>query len=241
MEWNQKNILIIGANGGIGSALAKQLSESSAIIYGTYRRTKPTENYWDSSHLFELDFEGNLEEIQSKIQHILTSNNIDIVILAAGSAYFGNFSQMSLHDIQHTYQVDLISPIVIAQSVLKYFLEKGEGHFHIVAAIAGLLPAVKNMAVYTSSKFGLVGFVRALAMETVGTQVRVSVSCPSGVITDLPKNALGDKEGFLKIIEILKKNFESAEDVAKGILEGMGSREVLNLPTEKAKALSKRT
>ena len=99
---------------------------------------------------------------------------------------------------------------------------------------------MKNMAVYTSAKFGLVGFARALAMETVGTQIRVSVSCPAGVVTDLPKSALGDKDGFLKIIEILNKNFESAEDVAIGIIEGLSGREVLQLPTEKAKAFAKR-
>jgi len=240
MEWNQKKILILGANGGIGSAIARELSQQSAILYGTYRRMKPTDDIWNQQHLYELDFELNLNEIQSKIKDILISNDIDMVILAAGSAYFGNFSKMETKDIQHTYQVDLIAPIIIAQAVLQFFLEKGEGHLHIVAAIAGLLPAVKNMAVYTSSKFGLVGFVRALAMETIGTQVRVSVSCPSGVITELPNNALGDKEAFLKIIEVLKKNFESAEDVAKGILEGLSNRDVLNLPTEKARALAKK-
>src|SRR5690606_23977954 len=98
----------------------------------------------------------------------------------------------------------------------------------------------KNMSVYTSAKFGLVGFSRALAMECVGTNVKVSVSCPAGVKTGLPDNSLGDKDGFLKIIQVLNKNFENPKEVVEGIIEAWQSRDVVVLPTEKAKSLAKK-
>lgn len=239
MEWQGKNALVIGANGGIGREFVRKLLERNANVYGTYRRSKP--DLLPDNHLYQLDLEKGLSELESTIEKILSSCQPDVVILAAGSAYYGSFTNMDVEDIQHIYQVDLIAPAIISKSVLQYLKNKGGGHYHIVAAIAGLVPAIKNMTVYSSAKFGLVGLVRSLAMECVGTPVRVSVSCPAGVLTDLPKNAHGETESFLKIIENLKKNFEDPAEVVEGILRSLESREVVILPTEKAKSIASRS
>lgn len=238
MDWQGKNVLVIGANGGIGRAFVKKLQERNANVFGTYRRTKP-ENI-PENQLFQLDLEKGLTELESAIESILQASQPDVVILAAGSAYYGSFTSMDTNDIQHVYQVDLIAPAIISKSVIQFLKNKGGGHYHLVAAIAGLVPAVKNMSVYSSAKFGLVGLVRSLAMESIGTPVKVSVSCPAGVLTDLPKNAHGDKEGFLKIIENLQKNFEDPMVVVEGVLNAFDSRDVVILPTEKAKSLANR-
>jgi short-subunit dehydrogenase len=239
MDWGKERVLVIGASGGIGDALAKALFKRGARVFGTYRNNPPSWNQWKEDTLFPLDFEDSLSSIQSKISHILSSAQISTVIIAAGSAYYGGFGNMNLNDLHHTFQVDLLAPVAISQSAINHFQSSGGGHLHIVSAIAGIMPAVKNMTVYTSAKFGLVGFAKALAMECVGTPIKVSVSCPAGVLTNLPQNSLGERDGFLKIIEILKKNFETPDLVAEGILDGWGEREVVQLPTEKAKSLAK--
>jgi 3-oxoacyl-[acyl-carrier protein] reductase len=240
MDWQGKKILIIGINGGIGKEFAIQLSKNSAEVFGTYRRMQPEESFVAEENLFKLDLEDKISELDQNISEILQKVEPDLVIFAAGSAYYGSFAQMNIHDIEHIYQVDLVAPAIISRAVLGYFLAKGMGDYHIVSAIAGLMPAIKNMAVYSSAKFGLVGLARSLAMECVGTKVKISVSCPAGVLTPLPQNAMGDKEGFLKLIQILQKNFEEPKLVVEGILDSLENRDVVVLPTEKAKGLYKK-
>ncbi len=238
MDWQGKKVLVIGANGGIGKEFAKQFTQKGCIVSGTYRRQVPE----GLTQVFQLDLEKGLSELENAIGSILESSNPDIVIFAAGSAYYGSFTNMDTEDIQHIYQVDLIAPAIVSKSVLSFLQKKGGGHYHIVSAIAGLMPAMKNMAAYSSAKFGLVGLARSLAMECTGTPVKVTVSCPAGVLTDLPKNAHGDLEGFIKVIGNLQKNFEDPQTVVAGILELMEGegREVVLLPTEKARSLYKK-
>jgi short-subunit dehydrogenase len=120
---------------------------------------------------------------------------------------------------------------------LPYFLERNTGILHVVSAIAGLVPAVKNMSVYTSSKFALVGFIRSLAWELIGTGVKTSVSCPGGIKSKLPENALGDSESLKKFFDKYAKAFDEASTISESILDKLSSREIVLFPTESAKKL----
>jgi hypothetical protein len=111
-------------------------------------------------------------------------------------------------DIRHTYQVDLIGVVDTVKYFLPYFLERNTGILHVVSAIAGLVPAVKNMSIYTSSKFALVGFIRSLAWELIGTSVKTSVSCPGGIKSKLPENALGDSESLKKFFDQIANKYD---------------------------------
>lgn len=223
MDFLDKKILVLGANGGIGSALSKELQDRGAIVFGTRRKGDepiPLAKWFS----FDAEKEGlqRLEEISEKI------GKLDLVFFCFGTAYYGSFTDMEPKDLEHILHLDFQLPVSFTQFFLKRMVE---GHIHIVSAIAGLSPVLKNMSVYTSAKFGLVGFVRALAWELIGKPIKVSVSCPGGTITDLPKNALGNREDFEKLIENLRKNFEEPAVVAKGILDSLDSREVVILPT----------
>lgn len=240
MDWQGKNVLIFGISGGIGKEFARKLHALSANVYGTYRNSIPLNLDIPEENFFRLDLEEKISKLDSMTSEILQKVKPDLVVFAAGSAYYGSFSQMELVDLEHVYHVDLIAPAVISRSVVNFFLQNGGGGYHLVSAIAGLMPAIKNMAVYSSAKFGLVGLARSLAMECVGTNVKISVSCPAGVVTNLPQNAGGDKEAFLKLIQVLHKNFEEPKTVVEGILNSLQEREVVILPTEKAKNLYKK-
>lgn len=239
MDWQGKKVLVIGAGGGIGQAIAEHLKSLGGEVWGTYRKNPGEDSVYSQQFPFDLEWEpGKLEE---ETQSILSQVNPDYVFFAAGSAHFGSFREMDTRDVLHIYHVDLIAPAIVTKTVLNHLIdEKREGGLHIVSAIAGVMPAIKNMAAYSSAKFGLVGLARSLAMETIGTKVRVTVSCPAGTKTDLPRNASGDRENFLKIIGNLEKNFESPREVAEGIVGALDSREVVVFPTEKAKALYKK-
>jgi NAD(P)-dependent dehydrogenase (short-subunit alcohol dehydrogenase family) len=233
MSLNESTILVIGGTGGIGRGILNELQSLGARIHFTYRNEEKAQSLKESlgaESIHYLDFE---KEPLDSLQTIISKIGIpDYVFIAAGSAYYGSFELMDSKDIDHVIEVDLKVPILITNFFIPKMKEKGEGHIHIVSAIAGLVPALKNMSVYTACKFGLIGFVRALGMELISTKVKVSVSAPAGVVTDLVTNASGDTTNFEKVIEGLRKNFDSIETVGKGILEKLDQREPVILPTE---------
>ncbi|MDX1958793.1 MAG: SDR family oxidoreductase [Leptospiraceae bacterium] len=227
------NVLVIGGTGGIGLGILEELSANNDSFHFTYRnetKAKLIAERLKPKSIHFLDYENEpvktLEEILNKIEIP------DLIILAAGTAYYGSFESMNEKDIHHVLEVDLNIPILLTNFLVKKMKEKGSGHIHIVSAIAGLLPAVKNMAVYTAAKFGLIGFVRSVSMELLGTNVKLSVSAPAGVITGLVENSSGDKENFEKVIGPLRKNFDSIQSVGKGILNKLEQREPVILPTD---------
>jgi short-subunit dehydrogenase len=236
IDWKTQKSLVLGGSGGIGKSLVVALKERGSDVFGTFN-TNPSalKDILDERHIFRSNWD-NSSQFDSDIKSILELfPEPDFVFLSAGSAYFGPLTEMRQKDLEHLVQVDLVSPIEWTKAWIPHLKSKGKAHIHIVSAIAGLVPAVKNMAVYTACKFGLVGFVRAMQWELMGSGITISVSCPSGVKTSLGKNAHGQKDEFLKLLSSIDKNFEDPNTVANGILDSLENREPVHLPTEMAK------
>lgn len=225
--------LVVGGNGTLGSAFIKSLVSRGWTVASTHRDKPGT----GSVPSFQLDLDDS-SSLTKNLEAIVEGYGLpDLLIIASGTACYNPLGKTSEDDLNHTLRVDLQGPIEIVKFFLPMFQERNTGTFHIVSAIAGVLPAVKNMSVYTAAKFGLVGFVRSLAWELLGTGLKISVSCPGGILSELPNNALGDKESLRKFFEQYGKNFDSPEVVSEAILEKLSSREVLIFPTEGAKKL----
>jgi 3-oxoacyl-[acyl-carrier protein] reductase len=230
---NKMKALIIGGNGSLGKAFQLSLEERNYDVCTTYHSNKISDN-----NSYSLDLDSSESEIEKSLEFIRNNFGVpDLLIIASGTACYNPLNKTSNEDLNHTYNVDLIGPVRVVKYFLPYLLERKTGIIHIVSAIAGVMPAVKNMSVYTSAKFGLVGFVRSLATELIGTGVKASVSCPGGIKTNLPDNALGDKESLIKFFQQYGKSFHEPKEISELILDKLDSREVIIFPTESAKKL----
>ena len=228
-----KKALVIGGGGTLGRSFVSSLIKRDFEVSSTYFKNK---NPQCSNFYLNLDSDSNsIVSSLNKIQEEFSTP--DLLIIASGTAFYNPLPASSQDDINHTLKVDLLGPIEIVKFFLPFFLKRNTGTIHIVSAIAGVLPAVKNMSIYTSAKFGLVGFVRSLAWELLGTSVKISVSCPGGIKSDLPNNALGDKESLVKFFESFAKNFDDADTISEAILDKLNSREIILFPTDSAKKL----
>ncbi len=230
---NKLKALIIGGNGSLGKSFQISLENRNYETCHTYHKNKISD-----TNSYPLNLDSSEMEIEDSLENIRNNFGVpDLLIIASGTACYNPLNKTSNEDFNHTLNVDLIGPIRVVKYFLPYFLERKSGIFHIVSAIAGVMPAVKNMSIYTSAKFGLVGFVRSLATELVGTGVKASVSCPGGIKTNLPDNALGDKESLVKFFQQYGKSFHDPTEIADLILNKLDSREVLIFPTDSAKKL----
>lgn len=231
---NQLKALVIGGNGTLGSAFVSSLQKRDYQVAFTYHKNKPITDL----PYYPLDLDTTQIEMHNKLDVIRDEFGIpDLLIVSSGTAFYNPLHKSVDEDIRHIYQVDLIGVIDVVKYFLPFFLERNTGIMHIVSAIAGLVPSVKNMSIYTSAKFALVGFVRSLAWELIGTGVKASVSCPGGIRTKLPQNALGDFETLKKFFDQYSKSFDDANTISESILDKLSSREVVLFPTESAKKL----
>ena len=96
---------------------------------------------------------------------------------------YGSFLELEPEQLEAMIDVNLKGTLYTAAATLPHLIASGEGDFVSLASVAGLR-AYPGEAVYNASKFGQLGFTRALDHELREHGVRATCICPGGVKTD---------------------------------------------------------
>lgn len=107
---------------------------------------------------------------------------IDVLINNAGVIHRQPLVEQPLDAWDDTFAVNLRAPFLLARAVLPAMLERGSGRIVNVASIAGTLGTPRAVA-YCASKWGLIGFTKALSEEVKGRGVIVTALNPGSVDT----------------------------------------------------------
>jgi NAD(P)-dependent dehydrogenase (short-subunit alcohol dehydrogenase family) len=102
------------------------------------------------------------------------------VTTASGVDACGRLADVPAAEWERVIQVNLVGTATVVRAALPY-LEESRGRVVTVASTLGLR-AVGDATAYCASKFGVVGFTRALAAETAG-RVGVTLVVPGGMAT----------------------------------------------------------
>lgn len=104
---------------------------------------------------------------------------IDILVNNAGMESAERFDLTEPVELRKMIEVNLLAPILLTRLALPGMIERRRGHIVNIASIAGLLPSAYEEP-YNASKFGVVGFTRALRLsaQDCGWPVSASVICP---------------------------------------------------------------
>ncbi|MBW0101320.1 SDR family oxidoreductase [Pseudonocardia sp. KRD291] len=105
---------------------------------------------------------------------------VDAVVTAAGIDHPAPFGSLSTKDWERVVQVNLLGTAAVVRAALPY-LERSRGKVITVSSTLGVR-AVGDATAYCASKFGVVGFTRALAAETAG-RIGVTMLVPGGMHT----------------------------------------------------------
>ncbi len=130
---------------------------------------------------------------------------LDVAVANAGVGSYGPFLEMALEDIEAMIDINLKGVIYTARSTLGALVES-KGDFVSLASVAGLR-AFPGEAVYNASKFGQVGFTRALDHEMREQGVRVTNIAPGGIATDFAMGSgrtpeMPELEGMMSAEEV---------------------------------------
>ena len=176
-DLNGKAALITGASSGIGAAVARRLHELGVRVATLSRRGG------DGPLDLEADVRDRAAVVNAVNQAAGQLGGLDIVVANSGVGMYGPFTELSAEDAEAMIDTNLKGVINTAAATVPQLIASGGGDFISVASVAGV-NAFPGEAVYNASKFGQVGFVRALDIELREHGVRCSNICPGGVTTE---------------------------------------------------------
>jgi 3-oxoacyl-[acyl-carrier protein] reductase len=182
-KFKNKNILIIGANGGIGGEIAKRVLAEGGNVYAA-GRTRPELDVefasWDATQPDEAAF-ANLPDV------------LHGFVYCAGTINLKPFGRFSLEDFENDWKINVLGAVAALQpniTRLKKAKNSGVVFFSTVAANTGL-------SFHTSiatAKSALQGLSLALASEYSAAGIRFNVVAPSLTDTPLAENLLSTEE-----------------------------------------------
>ena len=176
-----KVALVTGASGGIGASVARSLHEEGASVGLLSRRGADLGLERAIGLTCDVRERSAVEGATSEV--IECFGRLDIAVANAGVGAYGPFLELDSEQLEAMVDVNLKGTLYTAAATLPHLIASGEGDFVSLASVAGVR-AFPGEAVYNASKFGQVGFTRALDHELREHGVRSTCICPGGVHTD---------------------------------------------------------
>ena len=218
--FNNKTILVTGASGGIGSAIAKKLSSAGAalVLVGLNQDEleKLNQELGGQHHALQADISSDegREAIFQFCQQL--NNGIDILINNAGIGQFSLFQKMESDHLTAIININLTSTILLTQKLLPLLLARPDGQIVNVGSIFGSI-GYPGSSIYCASKFGIRGFTEALNRELMDTKVSVSYFAPRATNTAI------NNEKVVEMNNELGTKMDSPEDVAEAFVKFVNS------------------
>ncbi len=217
------NILVTGASKGIGCAIAKELAQTEQVFV-TAR---------NEANLKSLNVAGycvcDLSQSIDGLIDFIKANNIDVLVNNAGEYIYGAIDKMSSEDVDRLFKVNLLSPVKLISAVVPEMKKNKWGRIINIGSISGVMGEA-NASLYSSSKAGLLGLTKALALELAEYNITVNTINPGWVDTELGMSSIEDSEfskeeivecipqrRFVKPIEIAKMVKYLISEDAKGV------------------------
>ena len=185
-----RRAVITGASRGIGAAIAARLAEAGAETVLIGRDAKALAQQADriehaTSAICDVTDAAQVEKV---FAGLLARGAVDILINNAGAAESAPFLKTSDAMLERMLSVNLGSAFRCTRALLPAMLARSYGRIVNVSSIAGLR-GYPYVTAYVAAKHALVGFTRALAMETVQKGITVNAVCPGYTDTDLVRGA----------------------------------------------------
>jgi short-subunit dehydrogenase len=180
MEIAGSTVLLTGATGGLGHAIARALWHKGAQLVLTGRRTDvlaPLAKELDARALaVDLSQPAEVDRL------VAEAGEVDILVANAALPASGTLDSFTMEQIDRALEVNLRAPIALAHALAPKMRKREEGHLLFMSSLAGKA-ATPGSSIYNATKFGLRGFAGAMRAELRPYGVGVSAVFP-GFIRD---------------------------------------------------------
>lgn len=198
MKVQETRVLLTGANGGIGQAVAAALAGAGAAVLLAGRspaRLSALARTLQQRHpAAKVDWrEVELDQATSisALATHATAWNCNVIVHCAGIAEFGHFDATGADRMSQVLHTNLLAPMLLTQQLLPHLRTLPHAHVVCVGSVLGAI-GLPGFGVYCASKFGLRGFAQALRRELSKTTVRVQYLGPRSTHTAFNSAAVSD-------------------------------------------------
>jgi uncharacterized protein len=174
------SVLLTGATGGIGQAIARALADRCGALILTGRRADVLEALADELGARRVVCDlSSREEVARLVE---AAGAVDVLISNAAVPAGGVLIDLTEEEIDRTLEINLRAPVALARAFSPAMVGRRRGHLAFVSSLQGK-GAVPSSSVYSATKFGLRGFALGLRQDLHRYGVGVSVVLP-GFIRD---------------------------------------------------------
>ena len=214
-----KQVLLAGASGGIGQAIAARLDQAGALLslLGRKRDSLEVLNAKLGGHHCPLAADIGTATGRDAIFAHAGDHGLDAVVMAVGVQSFGLFDQQAESDIAAMVGTNLLAPMLLLHRLLPLLKDRPEAAVVIIGSTFGSI-GHPGFTAYCASKFGLRGFTEALQRECHDSTVRVSYLAPRATRTSLNSDAV------MALNSALGNTVDAPEQVAEAVLRVLGTR-----------------
>ncbi|MCI3944448.1 SDR family oxidoreductase [Pseudomonas syringae] len=226
MRLSEAKVVLTGASGGIGLAIAEALCSKGAQVLAVARHQQPLralltlypENlYWVQADLCTAEGRDRVTASAKAMP------GFNLLINAAGINHFAMLEQLSATDIDAMLTLNLHAPILLTSAMLPKLKEAPHAMVVNVGSTYGSIGHA-GYATYCASKFALRGFSEALRRELADTRVGVLYVAPRATRTSMNSPAAQ------ALNDALKSGVDAPQHVADAVLHAIaGERRELYL------------
>jgi short-subunit dehydrogenase len=173
-----RTVLLTGATGGLGHAIARRLRAAGAGLVLTGRRAEVLEPLAAETGARSLAVD--LADPAAVLGLASECADVDVLVANAGLPGTGQITSFTVEQIDRALAVNLRAPMVLARELAEHMVARGSGHLVFMSSLAGKVGTPRS-AVYSATKFGLRGFAQSLREDLRPSGVGVSAIFPGFV------------------------------------------------------------
>jgi short-subunit dehydrogenase len=180
VELSGATVLVTGATGGLGRAIALALADRGSQVIVSGRRESEL-----SALAATIGGRAVVADLalRTGVDHLIAqAAQADIVVANAALPASGLLEDLSRGEIDRMLEINLRAPIMLAKSLAPGMVTRGRGQIVLISSLAGKAASPAS-SIYSATKFGLRGFGLALRQDLARANVGVSVINP-GFIRD---------------------------------------------------------
>ncbi|MBN1690404.1 MAG: SDR family oxidoreductase [Dehalococcoidia bacterium] len=243
-DFLNKTIIITGAAGGIGTALAREMDRRGANLVLAdinFNGLKSLASDLKSDPLIgQCDITDRADVKKLVEEAVKRFSKVDILINNAGIIRPALFENCGYEDIDAQMKLNFMGAVNCTKEVLAVMILVKQGHVVTISSLAGLVPETFS-SIYTASKFALRGFFLTLAIELRKHNIKVSTIFPDSVDTPMlkyeashggsPLTFLGDAQSPEKVVRAVIQSIEKGSpEICAPASTGIISRIIMCWP-----------
>ncbi len=204
MLLSSKKIFITAAGQGIGRAITERFIKEGGSVLAT-----------DINYELIKDIETEKKQLdvlnKTELQKTISNFNPDILINCAGFVHSGTILDANDEEFEFAVSLNIKSMFHSIQAAIPLMIQKGGGSIINISSVVSSIIGAPNRFIYGTTKAGVIGLTKSVAVEYVKEGIRCNAICPGTVDTPSLHSRLKDTGDYEKA----KKDFIARQPLGR--------------------------